>query len=411
MKKITLIIFIIIGVISCSNKGCKENNNVRMPGVAIVSVEPIPNIKKPIINVYLENSGSIDGYIKGFTEFEQAVYSYLSDIKISDLTDEMNLFYINSDVIPTENEISDFIEKLEPTSFKARGGNRGTSDISDVLKSILSETNDSTVSIMVSDCIFSPGKNKDANQYLMNQQIGIKSSFAEYLKKRDLAVIVYQLTSQFDGIYFNRENKPIQINDKRPFYIWLIGNQNYIKEITSKVDVNKIKGSGVQNIFVANNTDKKLSYGILQSPKLGTFSLVDSKKIAKAKGDSNGLLFSVGVDFSLFILDNSYLIDNLNYKVSNPSYSVEILKTKTKNYTHTMKISTIHKIITPTNIKIQLLNRLPDWIEEYNDDEGLDIFKNDAMNKTYGIKYLIGGVYDAFTTQNNIYAELSVSVN
>ena len=37
---------------------------------------------KCVYNIYIENSGSMDGYVKGKTEFEQAVYSYLSDIKI-----------------------------------------------------------------------------------------------------------------------------------------------------------------------------------------------------------------------------------------------------------------------------------------------------------------------------------------
>lgn len=37
---------------------------------------------KCVYNIYVENSGSMDGYVKGVTEFEQSVYSYLSDIKI-----------------------------------------------------------------------------------------------------------------------------------------------------------------------------------------------------------------------------------------------------------------------------------------------------------------------------------------
>ena len=38
-------------------------------------------IKPQAVNVYIENSGSMDGYVKGVTEFEQAVYNYLTDIK------------------------------------------------------------------------------------------------------------------------------------------------------------------------------------------------------------------------------------------------------------------------------------------------------------------------------------------
>ena len=54
----------------------------------------------------------MDGYVKGVTEFEQAVYNYLTDIKISQFSDSLNLFYINSDIIPQGSDISDFIKNL-----------------------------------------------------------------------------------------------------------------------------------------------------------------------------------------------------------------------------------------------------------------------------------------------------------
>lgn len=42
----------------------------------------IPPIEfTPIINVYIENSGSMDGYVKGQTEFGHIVYNYLVDLK------------------------------------------------------------------------------------------------------------------------------------------------------------------------------------------------------------------------------------------------------------------------------------------------------------------------------------------
>lgn len=75
---------------------------------------------KCVYNIYVENSGSMDGYVKGTTEFEQSVYSYLSDIKISDICSEMNLYYINSKMYKQPSDVKDFIEKLEPNTFRAR---------------------------------------------------------------------------------------------------------------------------------------------------------------------------------------------------------------------------------------------------------------------------------------------------
>src|SRR6218665_3110035 len=41
------------------------------------------------INVFLENSASMDDYVKGVTDFETAIYSLLGDFKISGLCDSL----------------------------------------------------------------------------------------------------------------------------------------------------------------------------------------------------------------------------------------------------------------------------------------------------------------------------------
>ena len=188
MKRIILyaIMALCLIISSCDAQSGRKNRN----GESEQPPQKTDTIKqatiKPVVNVYIENSGSMDGYVKGITEFESAVYNYLSDIKISDITDTLNLYYINSEIISYARSadadvIVDFINKLEPNEFKRRGGNRGASDIADVIKSILKETNENTISILVTDGIFSPGKGKDAEWYLNNQQVGIKTAMAEHL--------------------------------------------------------------------------------------------------------------------------------------------------------------------------------------------------------------------------------------
>jgi len=178
----TLIISIAVFLLlpGCNNER-KKVNTLTAPLIPAVPTK-VSASNKPSVNVYVENSGSMDGYVRGITDFEQIVYNYLTDIIISDFTDSLNLFYINSDIIPQGSDISDFIERLEPSTFRIRGGNRGISDISNVLKTVLSETQENEIAILVTDGIFSPGIGKDAAQYLNNQQIGIKRTFAEHLK-------------------------------------------------------------------------------------------------------------------------------------------------------------------------------------------------------------------------------------
>lgn len=410
MKKQILLLLLTFTLIN----GCESQSVKKKPVVAPAAIKTIPEIlSKPIINVYVENSGSMDGYVKGTTEFEQAVYSYLSDIKISGLAETFNLNYINSEILFQSDELSDFIDKLEPHSFKLKGGNRGMTDISNILEDVLKETKSSTISIFVSDCVFSPGRNKNAESYLLNQQIGIKDNFATTLKNRDFAAIVYRLKSQFEGVYYNKLDQPKVIQAQRPYYIWLLGNSNYLKELISKVDKNKMKGSGVLDSYAIFKKCEKLNYGIQHGPTMGSFDLIDKNNIKKAKKDpdNNQFMFSVGVNYSSLLLDDNYLTDPDNYIVSDPNYKLEIVKSITGLYTHTMKLHFKSSIITSTHIKIQLINKSPKWVNDFNDDIGMDIKAPGAMDKTYGIKYLIGGVYDAYTLKDNVYSEFIVSVN
>ncbi|MDR3251423.1 MAG: hypothetical protein LBT42_07175 [Tannerella sp.] len=113
--------------VACDSRGQARGRGATPAGSAVpLQTESIPAVT-PVINVYIENSGSMDGYVRGVTEFEQAVYNYLSDIKISGVADSLNLFYINSKVIPQGSGsdiavIEDFILKLEPSSFSQKGG-------------------------------------------------------------------------------------------------------------------------------------------------------------------------------------------------------------------------------------------------------------------------------------------------
>lgn len=383
---------------------------------SIAAEKPVPSVEitKPAINVYIENSGSMDGYVKGVTDFKHAVYSYLSDIKISTLTREINLFYINSKIIPYGSDISDFIEKLDPNSFRVRGGNRGTSDISNVLDSILSNTEENTISMLVSDCIFSPGKGKDADQYLINQQIGIKTNFAKYLwRNANSAICVYQLSSQFDGYYYNREDAKKKINDRRPFYIWIIGDKKQVTELSTKIPVSKIKGGGIENTFIIMQGNQTIDYAI--RPGTGKFSLdkkEPKKKIVKAKkGHSGKLSFAVNADFSQFLLGDKYLTNVDNYTLNDKDYILAITNSPqgSGSYTHSLNLSS--EKVKPSYLSIKLKTHVPEWVERMNDNVGLDIHADESMHKTYGIKYLINGVYEAFTQHNDFYTEIKIGVN
>jgi hypothetical protein len=397
----------------CGQSGRRHHNQhvaaTDAPASAAASASPAAAVK-PSVNVYVENSGSMDGYVKGETEFEQAVYSYLSDIKISNFTNALNLFYINSKIIPQGSDIEDFIKKLEPTTFKAKGGNRATSDLSNVFKNILSKTRENDVAILVTDGIFSPGPKKNAAQFLVTQQIGFKVATADYLRKcPNTAVVVYQLSSQFDGFYYNNVNKQIKIKEPRPFYIWIIGDAKHMSKLQKSVPVNKVKGSGVQNRFSAVAANQTVAYAV--KPSSGKFRLSknDPKTTIEKLGKNRRtgeVKFSVNADFSGLLLDESYLTNAANYE-NHSHYALEIKPNpdKTTRYTHVLNFTSgkVHKGV----VRVRLKAQLPGWVQTVNDDNGTTAVKG----KTYGIKYQLGGVHEAFTFANNYSTEIKITIN
>lgn len=411
-----LLYFALIASLLTACGGGGGNNTEK--ATAIADTVAITEIIKPTINVYIENSASMDGYVKGgSTDFKQILFNYLVDIQGQKVTDSLNLFFINSKTIPLGSNIDDdFYKKLNPESFKnltkKYEGNRGETDIAQVLGMVLKATNKNDISIMVTDGIISPGKRENAAQWLDKQGALIRKITYELLDTNDnVAVIVYQLSSQFDGLYFDKEDKPIPYKGARPFYIWIIGDAKYLTNLRHGVPESKFQGDGVQNVFLISTGNQQVKYAI--NPSIGKFT--KSKKdtrttIENLKKDSRTgkVKFAVNVDFSNMLLNEKYLLDNDNYENSS-KYELEIKPSAVKNqgYTHILNFSS-DKVYKGT-VSIKLKVKRPDWVDEVNDDDG----STAVAGKTYGIKYQINGVFNAFTfdDRDKYYTEIKININ
>lgn len=372
---------------------------------------PDIQVVKPKINVYVENSGSMWGYVKGVTEFEQTVYNYLSDIKIAQVSDSINLNYINSESIryasgADADVIEDFIDKLDPSTFKQKGGKMGTSDIADVLKIILRETGKDEIGILITDGIFSPGKSKDAAEYLVNQEIGIKNSFSEYLQKfPNSAVIVYQMISNFSGVYYNNIDSKSTINEERPYYIWLIGDATHLASLREKVPEKRFNGRGVANTFSIVKGNQSVDYAVKANS--GNFQISHKNpktNIENLENDSrnNKVKFAINTNFKKLLLNDAYLLNTKNYELNH--YMLSVSPATNDKYTHTLTFTSDK--VKNGELKIKLKTQLPEWIEKTNDSVGVQAVKG----KTYGIKYQLKGVFEAFTFNSTYYTEININI-
>jgi hypothetical protein len=420
MKKILFLTLAALLLSACGGESGRKNGGNAIESDSVIA-EPVA---KSTVNVYIENSGSMDGYVKGVTEFEQAVYHYLSIIKRREITNSLNLFYINSVIIPQQPNIEDFIQKLEPTTFAAKGGNRRSTEISNIIDTILQKTGQNTISILVSECVFSLGGALDSREYLVNQQIGIANDVDKFLKKnRNAAIVVYQLSSKFDGLFFYFDKQRgkevgIPIKENRPYYIWIIGSIEHISNLCKEIPDDKFVKSviedkkdttAIENKFAIISGLQKVNYAVRDNTGNFKISLDNPKsEITKLGKDniSKKVQFSVNADFSNLLLDDKFLFDNENYEIIG-DYNLTISKSpaNTHGYTHSLNFSSdrVHQ----GEVVVRLKKRLPAWIGEKNEIDGCSYVKD----KTFGIYAQLKGVFDAFTDNSFYYTEIKININ
>ena len=412
MNKLLLKILVLSMLFSFIEKNA-SSNSFDSNSPKIKTENAAESIKtKTIVNIYVENSGSMFGYIKTGNDFDRSISSLLTSIRVSDYSDSINLFYINNKTYKQNVDIPTFIKNINIHNAQTWPGNLGRSDMCALFNTVASSVKENTISIFVSDCIFSPGNGVNAKNYIGAEKDCITLTINQKLKSLNLAFVIYRLLSSFHGNYFDCEDSPTQINDVRPYYIWLVGEKDNIAEFNKRVSKDKIEGQ-LKNSFTIFKSNSKTSYAVQLGPKIGDFERTNPTSIKKTKKDSDSgkFMFSVGVDFSSLLVDDSYLTISKNYFVSNPNYSVEIIKKPMGNHTHLLKITSKANILSPTKLTIQLKNNIPQWIEDFSDESCTNIKSEGMMQKTYGLKQIVQGIYAAYNYKDDVLAEISININ
>lgn len=334
------------------------------------------------LNVYVENSGSMDGYMCPGSNLKDAVFDYVSDLKKECAT--TSLFYINSQIIPCKQSVENYIQNLTSTSFAKAGGDRTNTDLRHIIKMMLQKQDKSTLTVFVSDCILDIPEN--ALNFFGNCQVSIKNSFIQALDKNpDLGVQIVKLQSKFNGYWYCGKNKELLTNVKRPYYIWIIGDKHLLAKVNKDVPYSKIIG-GIDNHCAFSN------------PDIVPFDIDKKKYIVNHTGK---IFVDVLTDLSCTLQSEKVLTDCGNYSVDNPTQvavvsSEHITATESK-YSHVLRLC----LDNPQSLNSETITlrfpSIPSWISRTNDDSGDNVKKN--LDKTTGILYLIKGVADAYQSE------------
>ena len=384
---IVICTIIVIAVIStCVGGGRKIKliwDAVLPPGEINDSIE---------LKVYVENSGSMDAYMCAGSNLKDAVFDYVSDLKR--LTTSCSLYYINSKVIPYNGELKSYIKDLTPQSFAMYGGDRRNTDLRDIFEKIIRANGKQCVSVFVSDCILDIPEN--AIDFFGNCQVSIKNTFNEALSANPgLGVEIIKLESKFEGFWYCGHNRELLKDVKRPYYIWVIGDQRYLADFNKKVPVENIIG-GIKE------------YSAYAAPQKIPFDITKSTYVTNHSGKIN---VEVLINLRGSLQSGTMCENTALYKSANPAQvtvaSVNEITDASNRYSHVVTL----EIENPETLKLETLTfsypYLATWVSNSDDTTGANVKEN--LDKTTGLMALIKGVAEAYknsTTYGSVSFEL-----
>lgn len=375
--QVTICVMAFIAVLLSAS--CKRSTIVEIQSSPSAASKQV----KPKVKVFLENSGSMDGYMCNGSELKDGIYNYLS--AINNYADTMQLYYINSKLIPQRSSLNQYIHNLTPANFKQAGGDRAFSNIPQLFETFLSQISENTIGIYISDCILDIPDHA-APDFLNITRTDIHNLFTNKGKIiNDLAVCVYQLESKFKGNYYYPKGGAKAYEGKRPYYMIIVGKRSLLANLRCDVSDETIT-HGVKNYCAFSS-----ACGANAILRKGG-STTDQLKLKIKKGGR--YYFDVLVDFDGTLQDAKYLSDVNNYEwINTTKLSIENISQVTSSaseYSHVMTLSVDDNVFSDM---VQLKNAgLPEWVKASSDPKG-DIIEN---SKTFGIDCIIGGISDAF---------------
>ena len=392
MKKIfkTLAVIILLSVLlpSCKNGPGNDDgsDSVRPPE------EPL---KELAVNVYLDNTSSMKGYVMAddateFTEVFSGIFSYYMN-----RADEINGYYIQSKKSGSNKVIEVKAEKFDMLLSHITKKSIGYTDsyqLNDFFKTIVDNNKDSAhevVSFFVTDGIPS-GTNEEVRRtrsFNIDQRALLCDRIKESLKplaSMNYAAAIFQFNAKYKGEYYkyNNDHRVNLNNVSRPFYVIAIGPQDCINKFYNQIDdgqdcfapAQKVLYTRSKNRMKINNTEGMAEYD------------EDTIFINMEDGDgmSNDFEFYIKKDVLPIYADRNSLVilwnnDTVNYRFENEKYKFKLRLNR-------------HDI--DKKLEIKFKNDLPSWVDSCHSDNDSNISeKNDVeLGKTFNLKYLIKGI-------------------
>jgi hypothetical protein len=355
------------------------------------------------LNLYMETSASMSGFLVGDTEFKATVSKLVAALERSDTRRFVDEAYYQ--IIP-EGTRTDTIrngERFQDMLTNPALARGKSSEIIDILRMIHKRHERGTVDIFISDFILSDFKMADKD--IIQSRV---SMLFNQFSAAGKAVAIHAFTSQFNGHTIKQQN--------RPYYIWLIGDSHDIEMLQQQFRKNNIKPQ--EEMYFGFEYGEVPVYQILNSTNKkgeGTFLPANNNKSLSINRMYKGkpIQMALGLNLNAYpdrITHPSYLQKHLVWK-NGPNLQGEVVSVEPKQairlqgrdsqradeegLTHFVTFELQEVNSNSSHFELVLEKGEPDnWYEQWTTMESNKPQQTD--NKTFAFSYLINGLRSAY---------------
>ncbi len=297
-------------------------------------------------------------------------------------------------------------------------GEKGYTDFRQIFDNILNKTGDNEVSILVTDMIYSVKDMAGVNPQKVFSEVQEMTNavFKDEVKRKSMLVV--RMTGSYNGPYYAYDNSVRHFAGRRPYYIIIVGSNDNMARLTRDASLRTFSEMqrlrGYDNMCLFASTDIYRPYyslllgnddirGCFQ-PERGQDTQITRLENIAPDRNSGDVQLALAVDLSKMFIDGRYLETPANYVVeADDDIRIKSIRAITKadltpaerkyvgTATHLFVLS-MPRVSHGQDVKIRLLNRLPQWIGGGSTDNDLT---PDATT-TFALRYLLEGIYDSY---------------
>ncbi|MEM2139134.1 MAG: hypothetical protein QXM96_03195 [Candidatus Woesearchaeota archaeon] len=409
-----LIIYLFSG---CSHSSKKENISKNIKSISINN-----------INIILENSGSMAGYLNG-SKFKNNITGLIAELDKINSNNNKNLsvknlnFYTFSDNMNLYQFSGNAFEFCDKINKKGLAIGK-TSPTDDFIKILVDSSKKGNIDILITDLVIAK---KDFNaDNLIQSKFNIIFNSA---KNKNLGTLIYRFTSDFIGKYYPVKGASFSINKPvdRPYFVFLIGPKDELNSLREYLNNS--------NIFKPEN---EINFGLDLNPhnieilnlsnRIGNWRFKDGV-FYNSKQKNNNLKFTIAFNLTNYpsflsqpetlkkyisIQSPSLEVSSFNlfdnYSFRNKYHKKE--KQKWLDNTHFLELN-ISQINASSNQLFIGLKKFPqNWINDFSTDNDASLNNNNNL-KTYMLNHIINGIENAYHdfSSNDYYFKLNYSLN